>query len=403
MNPSHTQGRIVAGALLLFGVVAAVTQWTRAFAFGHDSWQLSEWLINYQGGFVRRGLSGEIFFRISGWSGLPANALVIWISYLVYGWFAFALCRQARSTFSPLLLLSGILLGFPATQDAIVRKDCLLLLVFLLTAKVMMAREAGFGKRLAVAALSSFAVLCHEGYAIFSLPALLLCATAPAEESGRRYGKVRYLVPAATLGAFILTVLHKGTPAVALAINQSWLGLWEKTNPGDDSIHQPAAAIQAIGWTPSEGLAPSWNLLASGFYQPAAWLMLFGAAFVYLYALARPQSGDTEATRRWGGILLLQLIAIGPFFLLGFDYGRWLFLWAASSVALHSLGFSPPHVLMRFADILCHSQPLGRIRRWAGTNPWPLLFLGIPVCWNLHEFLRASAVGRLISALREFF
>ena len=31
---------------------------------GNDS-TISEWLINYQGGFVRRGLPGEIFFRLS--------------------------------------------------------------------------------------------------------------------------------------------------------------------------------------------------------------------------------------------------------------------------------------------------------------------------------------------------
>ena len=30
-----------------------------------DAWQYGEWLINYQNGFVRRGLSGEIIFFVS--------------------------------------------------------------------------------------------------------------------------------------------------------------------------------------------------------------------------------------------------------------------------------------------------------------------------------------------------
>ena len=32
---------------------------------GHDAWQYGEWLINYQYGFVRRGLVGEIIFLFS--------------------------------------------------------------------------------------------------------------------------------------------------------------------------------------------------------------------------------------------------------------------------------------------------------------------------------------------------
>ena len=29
-----------------------------------NGWQYSDWLINYQGGFTRRGLIGEIIFKI---------------------------------------------------------------------------------------------------------------------------------------------------------------------------------------------------------------------------------------------------------------------------------------------------------------------------------------------------
>ena len=35
-----------------------------SFVEDYSSWQYADWLINYQGGFVRRGLFGEIFFNI---------------------------------------------------------------------------------------------------------------------------------------------------------------------------------------------------------------------------------------------------------------------------------------------------------------------------------------------------
>ena len=33
--------------------------------YQYDSWTIGEWLINYQGGFVRRGLSGETIYFLS--------------------------------------------------------------------------------------------------------------------------------------------------------------------------------------------------------------------------------------------------------------------------------------------------------------------------------------------------
>ena len=34
------------------------------------SWQLAEWLINYEGGFVRRGLAGQLLYWIGSGSNL---------------------------------------------------------------------------------------------------------------------------------------------------------------------------------------------------------------------------------------------------------------------------------------------------------------------------------------------
>ena len=36
----------------------------------NDSWTIGEWLINYQGGFVRRGFIGEIIYILASSSNL---------------------------------------------------------------------------------------------------------------------------------------------------------------------------------------------------------------------------------------------------------------------------------------------------------------------------------------------
>ena len=43
---------------------------------GNDS-TISEWLINYQGGFTRRGLVGEICFKIASFFDLNLSRLIV--------------------------------------------------------------------------------------------------------------------------------------------------------------------------------------------------------------------------------------------------------------------------------------------------------------------------------------
>ena len=48
---------------------------SKKFLYPTD-WATSEWLINYQGGFVRRGLVGEFLFQISNLIAIPLRYLV---------------------------------------------------------------------------------------------------------------------------------------------------------------------------------------------------------------------------------------------------------------------------------------------------------------------------------------
>ena len=50
-------------------------------------WTISEWLINYQGGFTRRGLIGEIIFQLSKIFSLTIRELILIFqltTYLIY-------------------------------------------------------------------------------------------------------------------------------------------------------------------------------------------------------------------------------------------------------------------------------------------------------------------------------
>jgi len=60
-------GKFLRSSYGLFLVVVAYTIMLIAMrnAWGHHPWAIGDWLISYQGGFVRRGFLGEVLYRVA--------------------------------------------------------------------------------------------------------------------------------------------------------------------------------------------------------------------------------------------------------------------------------------------------------------------------------------------------
>lgn len=55
-----------------------------SFFLEYSDWQYSDWLINYQGGFIRRGLIGEILFNLYSFFQIDLDILVLlFVSFLI--------------------------------------------------------------------------------------------------------------------------------------------------------------------------------------------------------------------------------------------------------------------------------------------------------------------------------
>jgi len=378
---------------------AVGVQMRAALSWGHDSWQLSELLINYAGGFVRRGLIGALLGLVAGVTGIQANHLAIGtglVSYgLLVGWFL----RRSTRMFPAVLILSCIALGFPAYQDSIIRKDCLGLLLLLGCLNADDSRLARPLKGVTINLIAGLSILSHEAFAFYALPALVLF-TRGGQQPLTGIGLLRrclLVLPAA--GCFALASCYHGTPEVARAVNASWIPLWRAIDPGISHPEIPAASIQALGWTSGQGLSLGLNLLTSGFYQPLAWAALFAVSFA-LVVLFTGRDADArdpdvvDARIRIAAILLAQFLFIAPLFLLGYDYGRWLFFWVAGSMMLHTAGRRAPRWLESRVARLFVKARLNELCARVPAKDWYLLLFGVPVCWNLYSFIFASPVVR---------
>lgn len=401
MTKTSTAGslqRPVILSLLILGIVwQIVVQLPHSLHPGMNSWGLTDWLINYSGGFVRRGFTGNLLWWASDTTGLHGHHLAIAVSLATYALLLAWLLRHTRNDFSPALILSCLLLAFPAFQHAIIRKDCLLALCLIACVRLLTSDRNPPIKWLGINLIAIPAIFSHEAFAFFALPALALCDHARLGEGVIR--RTLYLAP--SFLCFGLTLWQHGSPDVALAIHQSWLPLWQHACLPGTQCSEPFSTIQSLGWSAADGMSMARGVLDAGLYQPVAWLAVTGISFLLVVAHVR----TANATRHRCRMLCLlgfQLLAVSPLYLVGIDYGRWLFLCILGSVILFSTGFTAPFVgkasavAERTPDIL--TRILDQIRRQEVL----LLVFGIPILWSIRNFLTASPVGRLLESIWVF-
>jgi hypothetical protein len=98
---------------------------------------MAEWLINYQGGFVRRGFLGELFTQLSLIFDYPVRKIILYFLYVIfisYYLLIYLFFRNIKTNYiiiisllSPLFILSPL-----AELEALGRKDLLIQLFFLI-------------------------------------------------------------------------------------------------------------------------------------------------------------------------------------------------------------------------------------------------------------------------------
>ncbi|WP_099339859.1 hypothetical protein [Candidatus Fonsibacter ubiquis] len=102
---------------------------------GNDS-TMSEWLINYQGGFTRRGLLGEIAFKLALLFESKIRFVVFLFQiffYLIFLILTFNFIKKIQLNFLlRLALYSPIFLLFPLAEiESLVRKETLIFIIFI--------------------------------------------------------------------------------------------------------------------------------------------------------------------------------------------------------------------------------------------------------------------------------
>lgn len=394
-------------------IVATINQLILSLHWGHDSWQMTEWLINYAGGFVRRGLPGETILLIAEQTKIQENYLVIFISFAIY-FLVFAIIRfKSKSYFSSAFLLSPVALGSAAYQDFIVRKDALGILFLLICLHCYQKIKRPLVRLLICNTFACVAILSHETFFFYALPALIIInadlksGAVLAQCKKIAISCICYLPSIVTFG--LVTHFH-GTWITAKKINLSLLHLWQVMDPINscNCLADARGSIDALAWTASEGLNLSKSVLSSysnGIWIPLAWgitiAFCYGATIFFLKdtSTAEVNRNDKNLNKRnLKSILLFQLLMIGPLFVFGWDFGRWIFLWINSSVCIFIFDcnlfpfLEKKHLASKINDVSeTFVDRMGYLF---------LIFIGIPICcWTVEIFLGASPIGYFLKMM----
>jgi hypothetical protein len=289
---------------------------------GRD-WGYGDWLINYEGGFVRRGLVGQICFLLG--KLLHVNPLyvvaVIGIScYLIFFLIVWGLLENSSWRWWVYgLLICPATLAFPVISRTAYRKE--ILLFALLACLIAWLRKNGADKKkdnglaltlsLALPALT----LCHEPLVVYfpyCAAALFICLKSPG-----RVIKI-LLLPALLSGLMLaLTLKNIGNMNVVTNICHSL---------GDSSISTCSAAVTALADTREKAKAGvDAYIRRYSYYQHYSIDFLlaivpFCGAFLYFW---RDPENHRSLLAVLGAAALSFPLSI-DLFRYGVDWGRWI-------------------------------------------------------------------------------
>lgn len=378
INYGAQRGRALGSAYILF--IACLTVPMTAFRALHpNGWTPGDWLVNYEGGFVRRGLPGELIIGLAHAlhiSPVLIGSLIPLLFYVLLYFSIWQLYRQSSGdlwTFAA--LVSPATLAFPILDPVGAFRKELLFLLALAFLLFWLSRRKPTNLALTafLTATGVLAILSHEGllpYLLYLAGALLI-----GLNDVKRVAKILILPLLATAGTLATVLHHRGNQFEEQAICRS-LG------NAPPIVCSGSIAYLAKG-TDLARADVMRNVHAYHYlvYYPllAVLALLPLAAMAFRLSRDRRLRPDVLVV---GATALLSLLASLPLFFYAMDWGRWIYI--------HVLSL---FLLLLFVDIRerdmpsLSTRPVGTAFRAWQPPRWALAILLVyATCWNLPHY-----------------
>ena len=331
-------------ALVMLAALCGVVAISHRVVFSGeaDTFTVSEWLISYAGGFVRRGLGGAtILWLASALRENPREVLfaILLVCYgLIFASVASMMLRLRNANYLELLLtISPFATLFPLVHKvAGQRKEVLLLALAGIAGTTRAGRLDSVAKYVGWSLAFALLVAAHDG-SIFFLPLFVIylqVLAPPAQPLG--YRAVLLLLPAAAV--FLLSYLRSAQVNI-----EAICAAMDRAAKGDWCVPAPANTFPfAAAWLKASALDGLRSVIvrytAESFSKLPLTLLAGAAGLVPVVVALRRDTALAPALR---GLPLpslfvwLSLVAIMPVFVVGNDWNRWFYIATSLLTLLH--------------------------------------------------------------------
>lgn len=380
--------------------------------------ELSDWLINYQAGFVRRGLAGQILYWLYDVFGMDPMRLVVGGTAVALLVFTFLFVRKwIQYQLSVLLLPICFLIGGywgSITSFTFYRRDVLIFLlawcIFYSYGKAMKGRRLYYS---VFVVTSIIVILLHEGAFFYIIPLVgthfFLYKLRQSSWVSSLQKSIVLLLPA--IVTFLLCSYYKGNVVVANEIWNSWQPLFSSW--GEPCLPM-GKGVKALSWTTKEAvdLHIGMNFFHCNYYgipNACFWPFVFFVVIFLLVNINKCKVGIKSTSRpfyivKYMHILIWQFVFMLPLFtVLSCDYGRLFLYWILSSFLFY---FSVSEKMLSVFYSPKLSWRVKRVCLYLSTGFWgkkyvfviAFLFTGMsPVGVCVFNFCVTSIAGTTLS------
>lgn len=296
--------------LLFFALIQVQSNLFKIPSRGGDNWGSGEWLINYGGGFVRRGLFGEILLNLPFTGTHTLWILITFQSGLfltIWMYFVKTLIRLNFEWHYIAIICSPFALCFLAWDRYLyVRKEILGIAVLILIAYKITGNSQP--RKL-------FLVLIHILYtiAVFSsevnltlLPGMIYLISVYRKKKIDLFHS--FVLVSISLLAVLVSLFYPGDKLTSLDICKKII------NDGLNESLNCMGSVSIIGMPVNQMVS---TLISS---YPSSFIYLFIGLIALMPLIL---SSWINKNLLW---FYFMVVSVSPLFLIGWDYGRWIFI-----------------------------------------------------------------------------
>lgn len=310
--------------VIFFVIICFIAVYSFVFVPEYETYQISDWMINYQGGFVRRGLIGQILLlanHIHVYNFRYAVLIIELIFYVLFFFFTF----KIFSKYNWSLLGAMFLIACSTTSIAVYRRDFMMLCLCYFVYKNFFKYIKNNNNTALILSLviMLISIIIYEPVFFVMVPILILQYWNKNKNIIKTFSV--FSIP---LLCIILSCIYNGTKEQADIIWQSWLPYI--TQSGDFLNGNIGEAVRFLGLNNSEVLKMHFeiNLGNDALLRITTLIIVFCLAFFLCTHI--PSVNDknkilecNKQKNELSKIVIFQLLIQLPLFIgLSCDYGR---------------------------------------------------------------------------------